>query len=166
MESKRRPPVSAHVIVQSNTERTESIFIDQGATQIFDMTLFELARRISTQYGYPLEHIRFDDCRSKYINKERTGCDELDQINVERDTVKKCFGSLQDDQMIHYNIVDVCGAHEEEQTDGSDSIFEDAIPSEKLEAIHNVYPFTRNSRGGTIVVPNWAKEILYQRMTI
>ena len=63
--------------------------------------------------------------------------------------------------MILYDIID-----NEADDENENSVFEDEISKEKLEALHKVYPFCRNSEEGTIFVPNWAKEILYQRMTL
>ena len=82
---------------------------------------------------------------------------EESQFGNLNDTVKKHF----ENEMILYDIID------DDEIEGDEkSVFDDEISKEKLDAFYKVYPFCKNSEGNTIIVPNWAKELLYQRMTL
>ena len=73
-------------------------------------------------------------------------------------TVEACYGTNQ----ISYQYVDQHVQYDHDQE--SIGVYE--ISKDKLRRLHQVYPFTKDSDQGFITVPNWAKELLYESMTL
>ena len=113
------------------------------------MTLAKLARLISKKEGYSLNDIRFVNC-----NVSLGGDDQASRES----TVWACYG----DQPIRYQLIEQQVWYDYDQ----ESILKDTIDEDKLENLHKVYPFCRNSKLGFIDIPNWSKELLYEYLTL
>ena len=114
-----------------------------------NMTLGDLAKEISKKEGYSLNDIKF-------VNSKLNLDDDEQASKVS--TVLAIYG----DQPITYQLVEQKVQLDHDQV----SILADTIDKDKLENLHKVYPFSRNSELGFINVPNWSKELLNEYKTL
>ena len=141
---KQIPNTGNSKLIQTNTGRMRYL---ESTENLAEMSVEKLSNYISKVEGYP----------PQYIDFVKTNLDLTKKQNLTKN-VLEVFG----DNPISYKLIE----NDQDLNYNQGSLLKDTINENKLKRLQKVYPFCTNSPNGLITVPNWTKEILYDRMTL